>query len=127
MSTSRKGDFLFVTCHFARGITTKGCTIQLKNGKKILLQRMLPVSEECEAIHSTPCHANGSIDLSALPSTSGKISLLVSDWELNSFENSIKLTIQSANNNSTGVSLPPANNVMITLIIAGKLTLLARI
>ena len=82
---------------------------------------MLPVSEECEAIHSTPCHANGRIDLSALPSTSGKISLLVSDWELNSFENSIKLTIQSVNNNSIGMSLPPANNVMITLIIAGIL------
>ncbi len=121
MSTSKKGQFLYVTCHFAQGITAaKGCTIQLRNGERVLLQKRLPIIEECEAL-PTPCYANGSIDLSVLPRTIGKVvSLFVFDWEPNSFENSIYLIELPANNSATGLILPPANMTMIPLIIAGK-------
>ncbi len=116
-----------VTCHFAWGIIAKGCTIQLINGERVLFQKQLPIIEECEALHSTPCYANGSIDLSVLPRTIGKVSLLVSDWEPNSFDNNIyfiELPIQAANNSSTGLSLPPANMTVLPwpFIITGKNT-----
>lgn len=125
VSTSRKGHFLHVICHFARGITAKGCAIQLRSGERVLLQKRLPIIEDCEVLQSTPCYANGSIDLSVLPTIGKVVSLLVSHWEPNSFENSIyliELPIQATNNSSTGLNLPPANTTMIPLIIlTGKI------